>query len=71
MFEKIEGATVLVRKAGSFRDVELYKRQGQLFFKQGQDYVRLDSAPYTSKSGVFWDADSLTGVETRSNNPRV
>jgi hypothetical protein len=71
MFEKIDGASVLVRQSGGFKVADVWKRLGRLYVKFGQTYIRLDSAPYTSKSGLFWDSDSLTGLETRSNNPRV
>ena len=54
-FARIEGDSAVVRRKGGFRQVDLYTYKGQLFFKFGPDYYRINDGNGTSHPDVYVD----------------
>lgn len=54
-FEIIEDATAIMRKRGVFTQVLVYKRNGNVYAKQGSGFVRLKLSGGTSDPNSTWD----------------
>lgn len=62
-FSRIEGECAVVRRKGGFRQVDLYTYKGQLFFKYGSDYYRINEGGRTSHADVLID-ELPSNIET-------
>lgn len=63
-FARIEGECAVARRKGRFHQVDLYTYKGQLFFKYGSDYFRINADNRTSHAEVFIDELPST-IETK------
>lgn len=61
LFHKVEGAAVVLRCKGVFRQVDVYQRSGELFAKWGGGFIGLRRGDGTTKPEVLWDY--LDGVQ--------
>ena len=52
--QPLEGASVLTKRNGSFKQLPLYRRDTHLFAKTGSSFVQLRAKGETSVSKLFW-----------------
>lgn len=58
---QLDGAQVVLKKQGQFRQVQVYRRQSQLFAKLGSNFIALHRNGSTSVPDWGWD--TIEGVE--------
>lgn len=61
LFHIIEGAAVVLRAKGVFRQAAVYRRNAQLYAKWGNGYIGLRASLGTTLPHVSWDY--IEGVE--------
>jgi hypothetical protein len=52
-FNPLEGS-VLLRSKGSFTEAKIFERNGQIYAKRGNAYIRLMTHERTSVDKLFW-----------------
>jgi hypothetical protein len=61
LFHKIEGAVVILRQRGVFKQVDVYRREEKLYAKAAGGFIGLKREGGTTKPEISWE--HLEGVK--------
>ncbi len=54
MFNKIQGAKIIVRNKGNYRELEMYEFRNEVYAKNGSSYMKIMYGNLTSNANYRW-----------------